>query len=438
MNARQSRTRAILVGALVVIGAVYLLQLVRPLHLEWDSVCYLQIADHAAHGRGFSCAGCDRTHCPVLHPPGYPAVLAALIRAGIASGTSFVLLNLVCLAIALVGSNELWRREFDLDSTTRLLLAAVLLLWWPIFRLANNPLSEFVFLAPSTTAIVVAIVAGRSPSIARRGGGVIIALLLAFAAFKVRTVGIALVPAIAWAALSTPEQLTWARNQLKARPGLFAAAGVGLLAIGALVLSRSQYVTGDLHTQFGRGLWATLVQTWGYRLTEFGELALNVPAGKLPAAVQPIVSTIGAGCVLLLGWLLWRRGRAIGSAEVFLLGVAAIMFIWPYKDARFWIPVFPVILGLCAWAARNVLSTRVRPALPAVLVALFVSVGVLGEIYNTRISLAPEQLPFRFSDDYLGPVYREAWGHRLPTDTTPVDSTALRLLREFEPRARRQ
>jgi hypothetical protein len=360
------------------------------------------------------------------------------MRAGIASSTSFVLLNFACLVIALVASNELWRREFDLDSTTRLLLAAVLLLWWPIFRLANNPLSEFVFLALSTTSIVVAMVTARAPSAVRRGSGAIIALVLTFAAFKVRTVGIALVPAIAWAVLSRPEQLAWARTQLRARPGLFAAIGVGLLAIAARVLSRSQYVTGDLHTQFGRGPLATLLHTWGYRLTEFGELTLNVPAGKLPDAVHPIVSTIGGGCIVLLGWLLWRRRRAIGPAEVFLLGVAAIMFVWPYKDARFWIPVFPVILGLCAWATRNVLSARARPALPAVVVALFVSVGVLGEIYNTRISLTPEQFPLRFSDDYLGPVYREAWGRRLPTDTTPADSTALRLLREFEPRARRR
>jgi hypothetical protein len=437
MTIRESRARAILIGALAVLGAVYVLQLVRPLHLEWDSVCYLQIAEQAAHGRGFSCPGCDRSHCPVLHPPGYPAVLAGLIRAGIANGTSFVILNLVCLLIALVAANEIWRREFDLGGTTRLFLAIVLLLWWPIFRLANNPLSEFVFLALSTTSIAVAMLAGRSAATAWRIGGVVIALVLAFAAFKVRTVGIALVPAIAWAALSKPEQLTWARNQVRARPGMFAAAGLGLIAIAALVLSRSQYVTGDLKTQFGRGVWGMLLQTWGYRLTEFGELVLNVPAGKLPGAVQPIVSAIGAGGIVLIAWLLWRRGRAIGAAEVFLLGVGAIMFIWPYKDARFWIPVFPVFLGLCAWASRSAMPATRRAMVPMmVAVALFVSVGAVGEMYNTRISLARDQFPFRFSDDYLGPAYRQAWGVRLPTDTAPADSTALHLLREFEPRAR--
>jgi len=437
LNVREARFRTILTCAVAVLAVVYAIQLVRPLHLEWDSVCYLQIAERAARGQGFSCPGCDHSHCFILHPPGYPAVLAGLMRAGIASGTSFVLLNLVCLLIALVASNELWRREFDLDVTTRLLLAVVFLLSWPIFRLANNPLSEFVFLALATTSIVVARTLGRSPSVPWRTGGIVIALLLAFAAFKVRTVGIALVPAIAWATLSMPAQLTWARRQLRARPALFAAVGVALLAIAALVLSRSQYVTGDLKTQFGKGAMATLVQTWGYRLTEFGEIALNVPAAKTPNALRPLVSVIGVGFALLVGWLLWRRRRSIGAGEVFLLGVAGIMAIWPYEDARFWIPVFPVILGLFAWGAGKLLPARARPLLPAVIVVVFVSAGVAGEIYNTKISLSPEQFPSRFSDDYLGPVYREAWGRKLPTDTVPADSTALRFLREFEPRARR-
>jgi hypothetical protein len=361
------------------------------------------------------------------------------MRAGIANGTSFVVLNLVCLVIALVASNELWRREFELDSTTRLVLAVVLLLWWPVFRLAINPISDIVFLALSTTSILVAMVTGRSLSLARRAGGAIIAFVLAFAAFKVRTVGIALVPAIAWAALARPEQMAWARKQITERPGRLAVVAAVLLGIAAFDLSRSQYVTGDLKTQFGRGgLWATLVRTWGYRLTEFGELALNVPAGKLPNAVQPIISAFGAGCVVLLGWLFWRRRRAIGPVEVFALGVAGIMFIWPYHSARFWIPAFPAFLGLCAWGARHAISTKLRPALPAAIVALFLTMGIVGEIYNTRISVTPARFLSRVSDDdYMGPAYREALGVRTSSDTMPVDSTVLRLLRRYEPRARR-
>jgi hypothetical protein len=358
------------------------------------------------------------------------------MRAGIASGTTFVVLNLVCIAVVLVASNELWRREFAIQPTTRLLLAVILLLWWPVFRLANNPLSEFLFLALATGSIVVAMATAQAASVFRRAGGMAITAALALAAFKVRTVGVALAPAIVWAFVSSPERLQLAVKRVRAHPALFAMGGLVLLAIAALVLSKSQYVTGDLQTQFGRGMWPTLLKTWGYRLTEFGELTLNAPAGKMPTAVQPIVPVIGAGALIVFAWLFWRRRRVLGPAEVFALGVAGIMFIWPYKDARFWIPVFPILLGLCAWVVIHTPSLRARPVVPATVIAVFLGVGVVGEIYNTRISITPSQFPSRFSDDYLGPAYRAAWGVRPANDTMPVDSTALRLLREYEPRAR--
>jgi hypothetical protein len=434
----QARVRSALLLALVFLAGLYAVQLVRPLHLEFDSVCYFQIAERAAEGGGFGCSGCDRTHCSLIYPPGYPAVLAVLIRTGLATPQLLVLLNFACLVAGLAAAAGFWRRTFALDRTAVLGMTALLLLWWPVFRYANNPLSDFLFFALALASVQSATVASTRDAWPRYGA-LLVSVVLAYAAFKVRTIGIALAPAIVWAALMRKGRVMSLRARLVAHPVAALAGALVLVIVGATaaaVLSHSQYVTVDLRTQYGRGLVPTLLNTWGYRLRDFGALALNLPAGKMPAALRPIVSVIGAAFLSLLVWALWRKRHALGPSEAFAVGIAAIMSVWPFEGVRFWLSVLPVFLGLLAWAARPVVTNAVGRRAVVLVVLLFVAAGLAGQAYNTRLSLAGEQFPMRLGDDYLGPVYREAWRLRPPGDTVPVDSTALRVLRRFEARLR--
>lgn len=428
--------RGIIVG-LVLIGAVYLAQLVRPLDLQPDSVCYLHTAELGAQGRGFGCPGCDRRHCSIAYPPGYPMVLAGLIRADLATPAAFVLLNIVCLGIGLVAAVGIWRRAFGLSLTLALGLSTLVLLWYPVFRLANNPLSDFLFFGLALWSVYLATVAERSTGW-RKWRFLLGATMLAYAAFKVRTVGVALAPALAWAALAGPLRARlagwWGLYPRRVILGAFALAAAGVTA--GLTLRHSPYVTGDLRRQYGQGLVSTLRRAWGYRLTEFGELGLNVPVGKMPPALIPVVASCGALVVGVVFYCLWQRRRAWGAAEVFVLAVAAIMAVWPYEDARFWIPVVPLFFGLLA-SAISPLSPRSRWRRGAFwAMCVFVTLGLAGEVYNTRVSLAGSHFAALFADDYLGPVYREAWGMPRPADTLAVDSTAIHVLRRFEPRLR--
>ena len=438
MSDSLQRGRRALGLALVLLVAVYAMQLVRPLHLESDSVCYLRVAELAAEGRGFGCPGCDRTHCSILYPPGYPWVLAVLIRSNIATPQAFMLLNFASLAVGLVAAASLWRRTFALGRTAVLGMAALMLLWWPVFRYANNPLSDFLFFALALASVQAATLASERVGWTKFRM-LLVSAVLAYAALKVRTIGIAVAPAILWAALVRPGQVGRFREQVVSHRAAVFAGALLLVILGAaavVYLRHSQYVTVDLRTQYSRGLVATLRDAWGYRLTEWGELAANVPEGKMPGALRPLVPVIGVGFLGVLGWALWRRRRNVGPAEVFTAAVTAIMLIWPFKDPRFWLPVLPLFLGLIAWALIPTLSRSTWRRVLVLIVGWFVAVGLAGQVYNTRISLAGEQFPTRFADAYLGPVYRAAWGLRSALDTVPVDSTALHVLRRFEVRAR--
>jgi hypothetical protein len=431
---RSESVRYVLSLGLGLVACLYVVQLVRPLDLQPDSVCYLRVAELGAEGHGFDCAGCDRRHCSIAYPPGYPVVLAALIRADLAVPQAFVLVNLVCLAAGLLAAIAIWRRAFGISLTAGLGLACLMLLWYPVFRLVNNPLSDFLFFGLALGAVYLALLA-RDSGGWHRWGLLGIATVLAYAAFEVRTVGIALAPALAWAALA-PGQGATLRRRL-AHPRAIAVGALGAVVAAALILRHSQYVTVDLKTQYGNGLLATLLRVAGYRLTELGELAVNVPAGKLPAAAAAVIPPCGAVLLVALLYCLWRRRRLLGPPEVFALGLAAIMSIWPFEDARFWLPVLPIFLGLLAWGVRPALARVATRSAAAVVVGLFVAIGLAGEAYNTRVSFSGNGFPMLFADDYLGPVYRAAWGMRSPGDTLPVDSTALHVLQRFEPAVRR-
>ena len=273
---------------LVLIAALYCFPFVRPLHLESDSVCYLHAAELMAEGQGAGCPGCDRTHCSIQYPPGYPWVVSLLIRAGVATPATLVLLNVVGLLVALAAATGVWRRAYGLDSTVRLGLMALVGLCLPVYRYVVNPLSDFLFLGLALPSLFLMTMAA-STSGWRRCSSLVLAAALAFGAFEVRTIGIALVPSFLWAALAQSRQVTslWARiGRYRARTALL-VAGLALVGVGiAVIASRSEYVTVDLRTQYARSAGATFIRVLGYHFTELGELAVNVPVGKLPPQNQ--------------------------------------------------------------------------------------------------------------------------------------------------------
>jgi hypothetical protein len=424
------------VGALAVVAAFYVFPFARPLHLESDSVCYLHAAELIAEGRGAGCPGCDRTHCSITYPPGYPWAVSCLIRAGVATPRVLVLLNVCSLLLALGASSGIWRRVFALERATRIALAALVGLSLPIFRYVVNPLSDFVFLGLASWSVYLMVIA-TSQTRWRRVGTLVLASLLAFGAFKVRTVGITLVPALVWAAGSSNFAALW-RQVVRDRTRIIALVGVCVTALAglAIVASRSEYVTVDLRIQYSRGIAPVLIRVLGSHLTELGELAVNLPAGKLPLKVRPALQILGAGVLALLAASLWRRRGSASPAEVFILATSGVVLVWPFEDTRFWIPVIPLSFGLLASAVRPVIADARRSLMVVLPVTIFVVFGLAGQVYSARLSLAGDDFPNRFIDSYLGPVYREAWG--IPSTTNqPPDPTALHVLRRFEARARR-
>src|SRR4051794_7582125 len=98
----------------------------------------------------------------------------------------------------------------------------------------------------------------------------------------------------------------------------------------------------------------------------------------------------------MLAWGVRLHDR-LAAVDVFTASYLVILLIWPYQDARFWIPVSPIFLGYAAliWE-RTPASPAVRRAGVAYLGA-FGMLGVFAPAHSTWISLAHDRFPDRFA-----------------------------------------
>ena len=94
------------------LAALYLVQLASPLRLDTDSASYLRIASSIADGNGTDPPGV------APFPPGYPLLVAGLVRLGLGTSWGVVALNLAFLTVAVAALWVILRRGLDLGQTS--------------------------------------------------------------------------------------------------------------------------------------------------------------------------------------------------------------------------------------------------------------------------------------------------------------------------------
>ncbi len=427
-SAAGGRSRRTLRVIAVVLLAIYVLQLATPLRLDGDAVVYLEAARSLVDGEGYSYDG-----GPVKYPPGLPVVLAGLDALGIADAWSLVLLQLLCLAGACALMHRLLTRA-GLQPAHAGAAVAAFCLSFLVPKHVTMPLSEFLFLLLSLGCLVL-LQEAEAAAGPRRWTHLAGSAALAAAAISTRTIGVALLPALLWAALGSRRLDVWTFLLRTTRGRAIAAVGLVMAGLLGVVLLSSRYAdeAGAVYAERG-GPWA-LLWILRERLGEFGELALNMPRSKVPGPPW-LTSTgmivVGAVLFLALARWLWRRRTRLASHDVYFIAYAAVMWVWPYGDARFWIPVLPLMAGaivpllLTPWP-----STRLRASARAY-VAVFALVGLAALAYTTRLSWSGDDFPLRYGHGVTRATYQAAYGLPVDGEARP-DPVAVRLLRRYDP-----
>ena len=358
----------------------YLVNCFSPLRLEYDSIRYFSLKDCLDH----ACpAGFIAAEDP--HPYGYVMLLWGLARMGLLHPFVIAFVNWVFLAGALFFCGKMFIGKIlkgrDLEAGTILTLLS-----YPIVKISSYALSEMQYLFFSFGALYfLRLYLERG----RRIGSLLLALLFAGLAIFTRTVGIALLPAMAAGA-------GWHYRRVLMRYWKGVMLVILLVAAGGVVILM----------RLDMGLYANSVRVAGAgwkvllweHLSEWGELLLNVPASRLPGAMRWMFVVLGIFFVGFVCVCITRKKKELPVAPVVYLGCYSVLiFCWPFYDVRFWVPVAPVIVMILLHG-RYVRLMRLF-----VLFFIVAGVGAMGYSMYTSFNkraLARGQAGGRYRNEY--------------------------------------
>lgn len=409
-----------LVWSLLAVGLLYLAQMWSPLRLNGDSIELLSIASSAADGHGFLFQG-EKTR----YPPGYPAIVACLDRAGLARPWSLVGLNAVFLFLALACAHYIALRHFNLNRDWSLAALLFTALSFALIKHFPLTLTDIPFFGTSMAAVALTVRAEKEfgPRYYAWWAAALFASLLSM---LIRPTAIALVPCLLW---SLSVKLGWGRFLLRNKKILIGCAALTLVfaCVAAVMLLRTIYVRGALLVFAHQGLGRGIRNTVRYRLEEIGQLVLNAPISKLGRAL-PLIWFAGLGGIAILVAI--ARRCKLRTVEVYMASYLLIVLIWPYGDARFWVPVLPL---LCAELFSQVQPWTFRNWKKYFSVAYatgYVLMGLAAFTYSTWITFSGSNFPSRYGDGNLRPTYQLFYNHS-EVEKARLDLPALEVLERY-------
>ncbi|MBX3272038.1 MAG: hypothetical protein KF729_17365 [Sandaracinaceae bacterium] len=401
--------RAITAAFALGLGLRAILGQALPVEPRWDGVLFERAAAQLAEGRGLTQAIYDPERrggdlSTAFYPPGWPAVLSLVDRAGGSRRIDLLLQALLGALVIPLAARFAGAVAGHLAARRAAWLVA---LWPGGWLVCASWLGEPLF----TLALALALAPLVGPRGARTSRGALSATLLGVAAY-VRPTALVIAPlALAARAWGTPRRPRWRRIALA-----LALAPLALLPLapwlarnaerhGAPALTTStgaNLYVGTLGARYGRiapaldcapgtrelvrdacrreralariasepGPWLLLgahktLHTFAYETTPayLLEQALGAPAGTLRPPALALAALSSAYWLALAGLALVSRGRAgprrVVAASV--LGVAALHFAF-FGGDRYHLPLVPLVAALAAAAlsGRRVGARRAR------------------------------------------------------------------------------
>ncbi len=375
----------------IAIAALYLFQTATQLRLDTDAVRYLTAAASLADGNGLP---------PIGVPLGYPVLIGGLERIGLGSVAFIVALNCIFLAVGMLAIGYLLRDSSRSDKRWIIIFS---LLSLPIVKSVAMPLPEAAFFGTSLASVLLMTLAPKSHG-RRRLLLLIAAALVAAVAVALRTVGIALVPALFWTLYLA------LRSKGTRKRVILGIAFWGLLVITTAAVafdgtSWLRYVAEGLQRySYGNLPKNIYYRSWSV-FHSIGEVAVNIPSNRFPHRRQ-VFSIIG---ILAMIPFFPRSRREMTPARVYLISYLGILLLWPFTAIRLWMPVIPLLVSE-GWLSRSVIETTrfSRIAMRAYL-GWFMIMGFAAIAYTTRISFAGKNFSKLYGADggYASPRTKE-------------------------------
>jgi hypothetical protein len=328
-----------------------------------DSYAYVAMAESAREGHGFLDHG-HRTRFPV----GFPAILCALMWLGAWTHPAILAVNLLAtIGGILLSLSTLARR--DVPARALWVIAFLVLVSSPVLFSAGHLLSDSVFFL-GTAATIELLDRSWDASGRRRAALLASACAVIAATTLVRTAGATLAPPL----ILTIVAASTAKGGKRRAAVLAGALLVGFaltLWLDAYVL-RTHYI-GEAIAWARKGIERSRLPRWAWmKVAVLGQDVLNIESWRV-SRIAWIFPWVGVAALVTVALLALRRDL-MRPAESFLISYLGMLFFYPAYAHRYWLPVFPIALGLVALlVARSGTAVRV---LATVYVVIFSFLGM--------------------------------------------------------------
>jgi 4-amino-4-deoxy-L-arabinose transferase-like glycosyltransferase len=332
-----------------------------------DNAKYISLARSLIAGHGYTDINTYPAGPHVKYPFMFPLLIAAVMSVFGENILAVRVMIALFASITAVAAGLLWK---DRGAGLIAVLTALLVSTSPyLLNYSVDIYSEIPFTAFSCLTLVFAERALKKDS--ALSPEIIFCALFLILAYFTRSIGIALAPALALAAFLTPP----ARERLKRNAVL---AGVMVLPCAAAGLAwhlRGQILTGG----GGRDYLAVFLQKEKY-IRDSGIVGLYDLVDRVVTNCNYYLEQCGVtpwpffhspppdkmffgGALLvsisLLGFVRSIRHRR-GAPELYLLSYLALMLSWGFKQSRFFIPLFPLLIYYLLMGLEGVISLGAR------------------------------------------------------------------------------
>lgn len=390
---------------------LYLIGCFSPLRLEFDSVRYFAIKDCLD-------AGCpaDSAAAKDFLPYGYPILLLALSKVGLLNSFSIAFINGIFLISALVLVRKI------LNPFSPFVFYTILLLNWTIIKLFAYPLSEMQYLFFSAASIYFFYQRTKTKKVLP----LLWCFVLASVAVFTRAIGMVLVVALLLGLIWEHRKLV--RNKKYLAGGLILIALIIVFVVLALPMI-SHYVNALMYRAPGGN---HIEKSFVKHTTEWGQLLLNMPMGKLNAYLSAgwVNAIFLLAGLVLLAWFIFslvKQRKAIHAVIIiYLITYSFVVFNWSYADPRFWVPVLPFIAGIILKSPPKWYGLKI----------VFFAYSLMG-LVSFGYSFYTQFNKEAFARNQANGIFRKEYeihffGKTLPDTTSPVNPAILRLLEKYD------
>jgi hypothetical protein len=309
----------------------------QPARTTYDVSHYLPMANAIETGRPF--AEKDRQW-----PVGYPWLIVGLRRIGMGSNTGLIAFNVAALFVGLVLFGVIGVRDLQLSLAEVSGVIAASLASGITLDLTTIAQPEMAFLATTMGTLLCLSFARNSK---RPALWFAAAIILAACSALLRTIGIALFPAIPFAAFRVPSLHAQVRHPR------WVAVLAAVALVGCFLITQTHYFSVLVDRFRVSGAWFVLSSCPYWRLEELGQVFTNLTRPALPLVVQYELPFIGLAALAAIIFGSWRSRSS--SLVVYLACYGAMLSLWTFWDlVRFYSPVLPCVFALAWIGARDV------------------------------------------------------------------------------------